>query len=165
MIICMHYIIHNLWMLFLLQREVIPLTQTGRLKSSQQTFLSNTSTISRNLHPCWSRLRAPVLPSLLYCSSSGAPPLGMLRDCQTWFCGHILYSEVTLRRRVVGKPVTGIRWQQPKDGTTYRVIEFSGKVRWNPFCLSKDIFIFFNSQFVKTKYPYMEINREQLLGE
>ena len=68
-------------MLFLLQQEVILLTQTGRLKSSQQKFLSNTGTVSRNLHPCWSRLIAPVLPSLLYCSSSGAT-LGMLRDCK-----------------------------------------------------------------------------------
>lgn len=36
---------------------------------------------------------------------------------QTWFCGHISYSEVTLRKRVMGKPVRGIRWQQPDDGT------------------------------------------------
>lgn len=34
-----------------------------------------------------------------------------------------------------------------------------------PFLSVQGLFYFSNSQFVKTKYPYMEISREQLLGE
>ena len=119
----------------LLPREVIPLTQTGRLKSSQQKFLGTCIHVG---------VVSELLSCLHCCTVQPQEPYS--RDAEgfrTWFCGHILYSEVTLRRRVVGEPVTGIRWQQPEDSTAYWVTGFRGKVGWNPACLSKDLKIFF----------------------
>lgn len=149
MIICMHYIIHNLWMLFLLQREVIPLTQTGRLKSSQQKFLRETS--EKFLGTC---IHVGVVSELLSClhCCTVQPQEPYSRDAEgfrTWFCGHVLYSEVTLRRRVVGSLLQASDDSRQKTALPTGLQSLGEKLGGTlPVC-PRTLKFFFNSQFVK----------------